>query len=69
MTASIFLLFVAFIAVAAIAGRIDQPPMSATTGVMIPTAPAKVERARVHGPERVLIEDLGKQYCIGGCRA
>jgi len=66
MTASIFLLFVALVAVAAIAGRIDRSPVSATTRVAISTAPAKVERAVVHEREHVLVEDLGKQYCIGG---
>ena len=66
MAASIFLLFVALIAVAAIADRIDPSPVSATSKVAVSTAPANVERARVPGSERVLIEDLGKRYCIGG---
>ena len=66
MAASIFLLFVAFIAVAAIAGRMDQSPVSTATKVARSSPSTKAKLAKVHGPERVLVEDLGKQYCIGG---
>jgi hypothetical protein len=68
MAASIFLLFVALLAVAAVADRIGPSPVSVTSraAVAAAPAPANVERARVTGPERVLIEDLGKRYCIGG---
>src|SRR5215472_16053853 len=66
MVASIFLLFVAFITVAAIAGRIDQPPVSTATKPVRSAPSTKAKLAKVHGPERVLVEDLGRQYCIGG---
>ena len=66
MAASIFLLFVAFIAVAAIAGRMDQSPVSTATKAARSSPSTKVKLAKVHRPERVLVEDLGKQYCIGG---
>ena len=66
MAASILLLFVAFIAVGAIAGRMDQSPVSTAAKPQRSTPSTKAKLAKVHGPERVLVEDLGKQYCIGG---
>ena len=66
MAASFLLLFVAFIAVAAIAGRMDQSPVSTAAKPLRSTPSTKAKLAKVHGPERVLVEDLGKQYCIGG---
>jgi hypothetical protein len=64
MAASILLLFVAFITVAAVAGRIDPPRV--TTTASTPRTPAHGQRARLRGPERALIEEFGKRYCIGG---
>ncbi len=66
MAASIFLLFVALIAAAAIAGRIDPAPVSTATKAERSTRSTKAEFTRVRAPERILIEDLGQQYCIGG---
>ncbi len=66
VAASIFLLFVAFIAVVAIADRIEQSPVSTATKAARSTPSVRAELAKVREPERVLIDDLGKQYCIGG---
>jgi len=60
VAASIFLLFVAFIAVVAIADRIAPSPASTTTKAAQSTRSAKTERAKVHERERAPIEDLGK---------
>jgi hypothetical protein len=64
MAASIFLLFVALIAAAAIVGRIDRPHVSIAAKIPQSTDATKAPAPRA--PERILVEDLGRQYCIGG---
>lgn len=63
MAAGIFLLFVALLAAAAMVGRIDRPHVSIAAKVPHSSDAAT---ARPRAPERTLVEDLGKQYCIGG---
>ena len=64
MAAGIFLLFVALIAAAAMVGRIDQPRVSIAPKV--PQSSDSTKTAGRRAPERTLVEDLGRQYCIGG---
>jgi len=64
VAASIFLLFVALIAAAAMVGTIDQPPVRVAAKIPQPTVSTRTAQPR--DPERTLAEDLGKQYCIGG---
>jgi hypothetical protein len=64
VAASIFLLFVALMAAAALAGSIDQPPVR--VAAKIPRSSAATKTAAPRPPERSLVEDLGKRYCIGG---
>jgi hypothetical protein len=65
--ASILLVLVALVAAAAIAGRIDQsPPVRTTTKPAQSFLKSRVEPPRARGPDRELVADLGKQYCIGG---
>ena len=63
MAAGIFLLFVALIAAAAMAGRTDRPHVS--IAAKTPQS-SDATRATPRAPERILVEDLGRQYCIGG---
>ena len=63
MAAGIFLLFVALIAAAAMVGRTDRPHVS--IAAKVPQS-SDATTARPRAPERTLVEDLGKQYCIGG---
>ncbi len=64
MAAGSFLLFVALVAAAAMVGRIDRPPVS--IAAKVPQSGDATKTARPRAPERTLVEDLGRQYCIGG---
>jgi hypothetical protein len=64
MAAGIFLLFVALVAAAAMVGRIDRPHVS--IAAKVPQTSEATKTAGPRAPERILVEDLGRQYCIGG---
>jgi len=64
MAATILLLFVAFVAAAAMVGSLDQPRPAVVTQGAPPTH--KIKTAARPAAERTVLEDLGKPYCIGG---
>lgn len=64
MAVSIFLLFVALLAAAAMVDTIDRP--SVRVAAKAPQSTISTRPSRPPAPERTLVEDLGKQYCIGG---